>query len=55
MKSEKKKFDVVFSRSGSRDIFQEDVWAYSESKARQYLEVAYDDFEEIISIDLVKE
>jgi len=51
MKTEKKKFDVVFSRKNSREIFNETVWAYTPNKAREYLEIAFDDFEEIISID----
>jgi hypothetical protein len=53
MKIDKKKFDIVFSRKGSRELFHEIVWAYSEEKAQEYLEVAYEDFENIISIDLV--
>jgi hypothetical protein len=51
MKSEKIPFDVVFSRKHSRDLHTEIVWAYTESRAREYLELAFDDFEEIISID----
>lgn len=51
MKSEKTPFDVVFSRKNSRNLHSEIVWAYTESRAREYLELAFDDFEEIISID----
>jgi hypothetical protein len=51
MKSEKVAFDVVFSKKNSRELFFETVWAYTESRAREYLELAFQDFEEIISID----
>lgn len=51
MKSEKIAFDVVFTRVGYPHLMQEVVWAYTEDRAREYLQTAFEDFEEIVSID----